>query len=106
MIKFTASDIQKLSLKEINALEAKLADAKNEAKERAKTEVREKINAILEASGLTLQDVFHTLKTKRKLPIKYINPDDRNQFWVGRGPRPQWLKAHIKDGKSLEDFEV
>jgi len=106
MIKFTASEIQKLTLKEINTLEAKLADAKNEAKERAKTEVRDKITDILDEAGLTIQDVFNTLKTKRKLPIKYINPDDRNQFWVGRGPRPQWLKAQIGAGKSMEDFEV
>jgi DNA-binding protein H-NS len=105
MSKLTTAEIHKLTLKEINSLEAKLAEAKTEAKERAKADVRDKITALLDASGLTIQDVFN-LKTKRKLPPKYINPDDRLQSWTGRGPRPRWLAAQIKAGKSLEDFEV
>lgn len=32
--------------------------------------------------------------------------DESGNTWSGRGPRPQWLKAALASGKSLEDFAV
>ncbi len=32
--------------------------------------------------------------------------DGAGNTWSGRGPRPQWLKAALAEGKSLEDFAV
>ena len=32
--------------------------------------------------------------------------DDSGNTWVGRGPRPQWLRDALASGNSLEDFEV
>ncbi len=32
--------------------------------------------------------------------------DDAGNTWSGRGPRPQWLKAALAEGRSLEDFAV
>ncbi|HEX9272365.1 MAG TPA: H-NS histone family protein [Candidatus Binatia bacterium] len=40
----------------------------------------------------------------RRVPIKYR--DRAGNTWAGRGARPRWLVAAIKEGKKLEDFAV
>lgn len=32
--------------------------------------------------------------------------DDKGNTWVGRGPRPAWLKEALASGRSLDDFAV
>jgi len=32
--------------------------------------------------------------------------DEAGNIWVGRGPRPQWLRDALAAGKKLEDFAV
>jgi hypothetical protein len=49
--------VEKMSLKQIEALEARIADAKAAAEEEAKAEVKAKIDAVLESSGLTIADL-------------------------------------------------
>jgi DNA-binding protein H-NS len=44
-----------------------------------------------------------TLKGK-KVPPKYR--DKSGNTWAGRGAKPRWLVAAIKEGKKLEDFAV
>jgi DNA-binding protein H-NS len=40
----------------------------------------------------------------RKVPPKYRNPS--GETWAGRGARPRWLVAAIKEGKKLDDFLI
>jgi DNA-binding protein H-NS len=44
-----------------------------------------------------------TLKGK-KVPPKYR--DSAGNTWAGRGAKPRWLVAAIKEGKKLDDFAV
>jgi DNA-binding protein H-NS len=37
---------------------------------------------------------------------KYRNPDNPSETWAGRGLKPRWLSAAIKEGKKLEDFAI
>ena len=37
---------------------------------------------------------------------KYRNPENPAETWAGRGLKPRWLTAAIKDGKQLEDFAI
>lgn len=32
--------------------------------------------------------------------------DSAGNTWVGRGPRPQWLREALANGKTLKDFAV
>ena len=43
-------------------------------------------------------------KTKRRSAPKFR--DEAGNTWVGRGPRPQWLRDALAGGKKLEDFAV
>src|SRR5215472_18453847 len=40
----------------------------------------------------------------RKVPPKYRSPS--GETWAGRGARPRWLAAAIKEGKKLDDFLI
>jgi DNA-binding protein H-NS len=37
---------------------------------------------------------------------KYRNPDNHSETWAGRGLKPRWLAAAIKEGKKIEDFAI
>lgn len=47
----------------------------------------------------------HALKGK-KLPPLYRNPKDRSETWAGRGNKPRWLAAALKQGKKLTSFAI
>ena len=40
----------------------------------------------------------------RKVPPKYRSRS--GETWAGRGARPRWLVAAIKEGKKLDDFLI
>jgi DNA-binding protein H-NS len=40
----------------------------------------------------------------RKVAAKYRGPS--GETWAGRGAKPRWLVAAIKEGKKLEDFLI
>ena len=40
----------------------------------------------------------------RKVPPKYRGPS--GETWAGRGARPRWLVAAVKEGKKLDDFLI
>ncbi len=42
----------------------------------------------------------------KKLKLKYRNPAKKSETWAGRGLKPKWLGALLKQGKKLEDFAV
>jgi DNA-binding protein H-NS len=42
--------------------------------------------------------------TNRKVPPKYRGP--KGETWSGRGLKPRWLTAAMKEGKELQDFLI
>jgi len=41
---------------------------------------------------------------KGKVPPKYRGPS--GETWAGRGAKPRWLVAAIKDGKKIDQFLI
>ena len=99
-------NIDKMSLAELTALNAKVADQmpKTEARERAA--VRGEIEKLLEAKGLKLSDVLGSSGTVRRstkgrpVPAKYQDPKT-GKTWAARGRRPGWF-----DPKHPEKFRI
>lgn len=103
------TNIDKMSLKEINDLESKLMKAKAQARDRAKAEVKEKIDRLLETSGFTIGDIYGGAgrgRGRSKSAAKYANPENRSETWTGRGRKPNWLVARLKKGAKVEDFAI
>lgn len=42
----------------------------------------------------------------KKVEPKYRNPADKSQTWAGRGLKPKWVTAALKQGKKLEDLAI
>lgn len=108
-----AIDLNNLSPKELQAL---IADAEAQMKHARAVQVqsvREKIEALLDKNGFTLEDVYPSRgkaagKTaKRVVAPKYRNPADPSQTWSGRGRQPLWFANALKGrGVTIESLLI
>jgi DNA-binding protein H-NS len=104
--------VEKLSLRELIALEAKLKSAIATARDRARADVRTKIAELAETNGFSVSELFGGMRgrgaTKNKSVgiAKYENPEDKSDTWTGRGRKPNWLVARLKKGAKLSDFKI
>lgn len=102
-------NVDKLSLKELLDLEAKVEKAIAQARERERAEVKQKIEAIVQNAGFSVSELFGgraPTSKGRSVAAKYVNPDNRSETWTGRGRKPRWLTAKLEKGAKLEDFAV
>lgn len=89
------------------ALEKQIADAQREERGTAIA----KVKALMAEYGLSLADlstrstVAAPRKTMGKVAAKYRNPAT-GDTWSGRGLKPNWLRAALESGRTLEDFAV
>lgn len=93
------------------------------ARQRELADVIQRIKEAVGAYGITAEDLGFgkatrsLTATKTRGPKKSIGKskaksvtakfrDDQGNTWVGRGPRPHWLRDALSAGKSLQDFAV
>lgn len=104
-----AINVDKMSLKDINDLEAKLSKAKSQARERARADLKSQIDDLLDGTGFTVHDLYGTSARGRgrgKSAAKYANPDNKSETWTGRGRKPNWLVARLAKGSKITDFSI
>lgn len=98
-------DLKALSPKELQALIQSANAHMQEAHTSQIRAVREKMDALLKSSGLTLAEVYPTRGGKKlagkkgsTIPVapKYRNPSDPSQTWSGRGHQPLWFAKALK----------
>ena len=95
-------------LNDLRKQQDELAKKIQDQEKLAKAEVRTQIMDILKGNGYTLSDLFDVTITKtRRVPTgtRYVNPDNSDLSWSGRGRAPDWLKKKIDEGATLEDFK-
>lgn len=102
-----AVNLKALSATELQALIQDASAHLEGARKNLVADVRAKIDALLQESGLALDDVYHrrgvkhakdgksTLKGSTVAP-KYRNPEDPAQTWTGRGRQPGWFAAALR----------
>lgn len=93
-------DLSALSLDELQAIKANIDTCIASAAQReidVLNEMAETLKARCEENGVDVRtlDIFRT-------PPKYINPNNPDQTWSGRGKRPKWLLELDERGISLE----
>jgi DNA-binding protein H-NS len=104
-----AVNVDRMSLKEINDLEAKIAKAKSAAREKAKSDLKDRIDRLVEGSGFTVAELYGFAARGRgrsKSAAKYANPENKSETWTGRGRKPNWLVARLKKGAKIDDFAI
>jgi DNA-binding protein H-NS len=101
-------------------LKALFKDIETELKHREVTDKKkalERMRDIAAEYGLTLSEVINKegrQDTKKPKPKnadqnskpKYINPDNPDQTWSGRGQQPKWVKEALAKGKTLEQLSI
>lgn len=117
-----------MTLADILDLRAKVAEFKERQALALEAELRELTARKLSVPGVTASAAGRkpgpTKKTEqtatKKAPAKgtkvikkapatrtrYANPENKNETYAGIGVRPNWLKAKLAEGASLEDFAV
>ena len=102
-------NVDKLSLKDLITLELKVKKAIALAKERERTELKQRIEVMAQDSGFSVDELFArgrgAMKGRTVAP-KYVNPDNSSETWTGRGRKPKWLVAKLSKGAKMDQFAI
>lgn len=98
-----------MSLRELQAKAAEIASAIAEIKSRERAAAIVKCREIMADNGLTAIDIGaqrpkRTYAARAARPALYRNAE--GQTWAGLGKRPNWLRAQLSQGRSLDEFEI
>jgi DNA-binding protein H-NS len=99
-------NVDKMSLKELIDLEAKVQKAISVARDRERSEVKMTLAAMAEKRGFSVNELFGGRGRGKTSAAKYVNPDNRAETWTGRGRKPNWLVAKLKKGAKMDDFAI
>jgi DNA-binding protein H-NS len=102
-----AVNVDKLSLKDLLDLEARVEKALGAARERERSDIKQKVEAMAAQAGFSLGELFGgrgTGRTAKSAAVKFMNPENRSETWTGRGRKPNWLVAKLAKGASMDDF--
>jgi len=88
---------------QIAELEIKKQAIINQDKEQKLSQAK----AIINQYGFTANDLgLFTRKKPSKPLIRYINPEDPSETWVGRGRKPDWIVTYLEMGGKLADVKA
>lgn len=99
-------NIDKLTLKELIELEAKVQKAISTARDRERAEVKQALAQLAEKRGFSVSELFGGRGRGKSSAAKYANPDNKAETWTGRGRKPNWLVAKLNKGAKLSDFAI
>jgi DNA-binding protein H-NS len=100
------SQIQKMSLRELITLKARIDDAIAARRIDEREALKKKIETMAERAGFQVKDLFSHGRegsVKSSLAAKYRHPKKQDLIWTGRGRKPNWL---IEAGGNIERFRV
>lgn len=98
-------DISNLSVAELAALKGSIESIIGGRRESELSRLRETFEDMAAESGFTLEEVMQATPSRKRAAVqaKYLNPDNHEQTWTGRGRKPSWAVALVESGGSLEE---
>lgn len=99
-------NVDKLSLKDLMDLQARVERAISQAKDRERADLKQKISSMAENAGFSVNELFGARGRGKAVVAKFVNPDNRSETWTGRGRKPNWLVAKLNKGAKMDDFAV
>lgn len=102
-------NFDKMSLKELRDLQAKVEKAIIVARQRERATALKKAEAAAASAGFSLSELLGGRgrgRGKSKSAAKYANPDNPSETWTGRGRKPNWLNTRLSKGAKLQDFAI
>ena len=113
-----AIELKTMSRRELEALRGRIDKQLERLKNSDMKKAMEAAEAAAKQHGFSLKQLAAAAPAKaakaskaKKSPKvvsapRYCNPEDPSTTWTGRGRRPEWIKAGLAAGKSLEDFAI
>lgn len=100
-------DLDKMTLKELRDLRAKLDRAIGSYEDRKRREALAAVEEAAREHGFNLTELTG-VKPRRSGSVapKYANPSDPTMTWTGRGRKPRWVQESLNSGKQLEDLLI
>lgn len=100
-------DLNNLSVPELQDLAKAIKSELERRQSESKRVVLNQIKELAQSIGMTVDDVIGIGKKKYKrsaaLPsTMYVNPENPQQTWSGRGRRPNWARDILDRGETLK----
>ena len=102
-------DLTSLSVTELEQLIRDAGARIDVVKRQQYAQLRRSLEAQAKDAGFDVYELFNIDKTKgakRVAASTYRNPKDPEQTWAGIGKRPDWIRAAINAGESLDSMRV
>jgi DNA-binding protein H-NS len=102
------TDLEKMSHRELKALEVRIERLKIEKRESERAALRAKVTELAREHGFDIKELIDR-GTRRNgiVAPKYRDPQNPENTWTGRGRVPRWMAAAMKSGKAKkEDFLI
>ena len=96
----------------LSEIKAKIAELQKHADEIVKTEKQaaiEDIKAKLVAYNISIDELLKKGKASKstsKTPSTVKYRKSEHEYWVGRGPKPKWVKEVEEKGENLDVYRV
>ena len=101
-------NLNELSLKELKDLQVQVSKAVSSFEDRKKRAAIAAIEEVARSNGFSLAELTGVSVVRKRAPAtaKFANPADKSDTWSGRGRKPRWYEAALKQGMSQDDLAV
>lgn len=96
------------SLKELKDLQAQVAKAVSSFEDRKRKAAIAELEEMARAKGFSLAELTGATIVRKRAPAtpKFANPADKSDTWSGRGRKPRWYEAALRDGMTQADLSI
>ena len=101
-------DLNNLSLKELKDLQAQVAKAVSSFEDRKRKVAIAELEEMARAKGFSLAELTGATIVRKRAPAtpKFANPADKSDTWSGRGRKPRWYEAALRDGMTQAELSI
>lgn len=104
-----AEMLESMDLEGLKELRKKLDRAISSYETRRRQEAVSALERAAKEHGFKLADLLGEGKSGRgrrstSSAAKYVNPENPEQIWSGRGRRPQWVNDALESGRTLDEL--
>ena len=97
-------DLSGLNIDQLTDLVGKAQSEMASREKQRRRDLRSELERRVAADGYKLGDIFPELGTgvaggrqRRKMPVKFRNPQNPDQTWTGIGRSPRWVQAILEE---------
>ena len=98
------TDLSRLNIDQLTELVGNAQTEMASREKKRRKELRSKLERRLAADGYKLGDIFPELgfgatggRQRRKMPVKFRNPQNPEETWTGIGRSPRWVQAILSE---------